>query len=238
MPDFTLRSDSVDVEQIMGQIRARLRQKRGVDYTEEQVRELAEVKLERFLDPRSVRSDLLEHFRRMQQASPAPPNYAFEEHTLYDSNRSPVRWVRRLLNPVLKLFFNPNPLIQALHIQGKLNTLHAERASGTGQLYYELLHNLVVEATRTSIEIKNLKMQVESLASQVAFNERRARSLERVVAYRPEAVQDEGGDPTERPPRATGRRRPHRERERRAGAQPAETPPDQPRDSRGPDTSR
>ena len=59
MPDFNVRSDSVNVEQIMEQIRARIREKRGVDYTEQQIRELAAVKLERFLDPRGVRSDLV-----------------------------------------------------------------------------------------------------------------------------------------------------------------------------------
>ena len=64
MPDFNVRSDSVNVEQIMEQIRARIREKRGVDYTEQQIRELAAVKLEKFLDPRGVRSDLLEQFRK------------------------------------------------------------------------------------------------------------------------------------------------------------------------------
>ena len=58
MADFNVRSDSVNVEQIMDEIRARIREKRGLDYTEEQIRELAEVKLEKFLDPRGVRSDL------------------------------------------------------------------------------------------------------------------------------------------------------------------------------------
>ena len=51
MADFNVRSDSVNVEQIMEQIRARIRDKRGVDYTEEQIRELAAVKLQKFLDP-------------------------------------------------------------------------------------------------------------------------------------------------------------------------------------------
>ena len=55
MSDFNVRSDSVNVEQIMEQIRARIREKRGVDYTEQQIRELAAVKLEKFLDPRGVR---------------------------------------------------------------------------------------------------------------------------------------------------------------------------------------
>ena len=43
MTDFQIRSDNVDVEQIMRQIRSRIRDKRGVDYTEEEIRELARV---------------------------------------------------------------------------------------------------------------------------------------------------------------------------------------------------
>ena len=41
MPDFNARTDSVNVEQIMDQIRERIREKRGVDYEEQQVQELA-----------------------------------------------------------------------------------------------------------------------------------------------------------------------------------------------------
>ena len=52
MADFNVRADAVDVEQIMRQIRGRIRDKRGVDYTEEQIQELAKVKLEKFLDPK------------------------------------------------------------------------------------------------------------------------------------------------------------------------------------------
>src|SRR5688572_17398827 len=109
MPDFNVRSDSIKVEQIMEQIRARIREKRGVDYTEQQIRELAAVKLEKFLDPKGVRSDLLDQFRRAQpiHPSPEPGNYAFGEQTLFESHRAPLRWFRRLLRPVLKLFFNP-----------------------------------------------------------------------------------------------------------------------------------
>src|SRR5919106_4174391 len=127
MGDFHIRSDSVNVEQIMEQIRARIREKRGVDYTEQQIHELAAVKLEKFLDPRGVRSDLLEQFRKAQPPGESLdlPNYSFESSTLFDSHRAIVRFIRRLLLPILKLFFNPNPLIQALHIQARLNSMHA-----------------------------------------------------------------------------------------------------------------
>jgi len=176
MSDFSIRADSVNVEDIMRQIRARIREKRGVDYTEQQIQELAAVKLERFLDPDKVRSELLQQFR---QAS-AAPNYQFEDRTLFDTHRPLLRLLRRLLRPVLKLFFNPDPLIQALHIQSGLNA----RLSQHAELSYELLHNLVVETTRLGIEAKNLKMRVESLSSRLDFHERRARALEGAVQYR------------------------------------------------------
>src|SRR5438128_10000051 len=203
MPDFNVRSDSVNVEQIMEQIRARIREKRGVDYTEDQIRELAAVKLEKFLDPRGVRSDLLDQFRKAMPAYAPPvlPNYSFESDTLFESHRGIIRFFRKLFRPLLKLFFfNPNPLIQALNIQARLNTMNAEREATReaarrqlDQLYYELIHNLVVELTRTGIEVKNLKMRVESLAGRLEFNERRARALESAVVYKPST--------DERPPR-------------------------------------
>jgi hypothetical protein len=199
MPDFNVRSDSVNVEQIMEQIRARIREKRGVDYTEQQIRELAAVKLEKFLDPSGVRSDLLDQFRKAQPAYQPPelPNFAFEDATLFESHRAPIRWMRKLLNPLLKLLFNPNPLIQALHIQARLNAMNAEREAkresarrAMDQLYYELVHNLVVETTRTAIEVKNLKMRVESISSRLEFAERRARALEGAVVYRTADVEE------------------------------------------------
>jgi hypothetical protein len=184
MSDFSVRSDNVDVEQIMRQIRARIREKRGVDYTEDEIRELANVKLEKFLDPKGVRSDLLDQFRRIRESSGTARNYAFEDTTLFASSRPFLRFLRRLFNPILKLFFNPNPLIEALHIQSRLN----ESYNRSEALSYELMHNLVVELTRTGIEVKNLTMRLESMSSRLDFDERRARALEGVVQYRPGAV--------------------------------------------------
>jgi hypothetical protein len=180
MSDFSVRSDNVDVEEIMRQIRTRIREKRGVDYTEEEIRELANVKLEKFLDPKGVRSDLLKEFRRVREESGVARNFAFEESTIYASSRPLLGWIRKLLNPILKLFFNPNPMIEALHIQSRLNDSYNHTE--------EIIHNLVVELTRSSIELKNLKMRLESMASRLDFDERRARALEGVVQYRPGAV--------------------------------------------------
>ena len=186
MADVNVRSDSVDVEQIMRQIRARVREKRGADYTEAELQQLAKVKLEKFLDPRGVRSDLLEQFRSQRTANPAPPNFEFEEATLYETHRGSLSTLRRLLRPLLKLFFNPDKITTALHIQSQVNTQAEQRLRHLEEpLWFELLHNLTVEITRLGIEVQNLKMRVESLSSRVDFDERRARSLESVVQYRP-----------------------------------------------------
>ena len=68
-------------------------------------------------------------------------------------------------------------MIEALHIQSRLN----ENYNQAEALYYELIHNLVLETTRLGIEVKNLKMRVESMSSRLDFDERRARALEGVV---------------------------------------------------------
>jgi len=206
MTDFDIRSGSVDVQSVMEQIRARLREKRGVDYTEQQIRELAAVKLERFLDPKAVRSDLLKEFRAGRTAQLFVP---FGPNPLFSARRPIVARIRRWLHPVLRLFFNPDPLQESC---GRINEL-ATITVANENLYYELLHNLVIELTRASIEVQNLKVRVDSLASRLDFDERRARALENAVVYRPTPqVTDE-----ERPDEGPGQRnrRLHRRHARR-----------------------
>jgi hypothetical protein len=140
-----------------------------------------------------VRSDLIQHYRRLREpgsAAAAPPeNYAFDDHLVYGSARGVsggiITRIRRLLNPVLKLFFNPNPIIQVLNRQSAINAYYREEFDRTAALNYELIHNLVLEVTRLGIEVKNLKMRVESLSGRLDFSDRRARALESVVQYRP-----------------------------------------------------
>ena len=66
-----------------------------------------------------------------------------------------------------------------------------------------MLHNLVLETTRSGIELKNMKMRLEALSSRLEFSERRVRALEGVVQYRPEIVRVRDRD-RERRPRAAG----------------------------------
>jgi hypothetical protein len=198
MADFNIRTDAVDVEQIMRQIRARIQAKRGVDYTEEQIQELANVKLERFLDPKGVRSDLVEQFKRARdrKIDPfQPQQWTTDANDLYGSSKAPVRLLRKLFRPILKMLVNANRLVQILHQQTELNTVYEaqfhllreknQQRDEVDTLYYELVHNLVLELTRVGIENRNLKMRLESLSSRMDFDERRARALETVVQYRP-----------------------------------------------------
>jgi len=197
MPELSVRADSVNVEEIMRQIRARVKEKRGADYTEDEIKELASVKLERFLDPLAVRSGLLDEYRTKRSVTtiePAPGLYDFDAESLYASSRGTVgrilRSVRKLLNPVLRLFMNSNRLVHVLSMQSALNGYFArsiERVGGREALTFEVLNNVVVELTRLSIENRNLKMRVESLNTRLDFSERRARALEGVVQYKPGA---------------------------------------------------
>ena len=233
MADFNIRTDAVDVEQIMRQIRARIQSKRGVDYTEEQIQELASVKLERFLDPKGVRSDLVEQFRRARDRKLEPfqpEQYAFDATLMYGSHRVLIRILRKLLNPILKLFFNPNTLIQVLDKQTKINALYeqefyllrekSQQRDEVDVLYYELVHNLVLELTRVGIENRNLKMRLESLSSRMDFDERRARALETVVQYRP------GTGPSREPPQT--RARPPQDDRQHQQSRPAPPPAPEP----------
>ena len=260
MAEFNIRSDAIDVEQIMAQIRSRIGEKRGVDYTEEEVRELANVKLERFLDPKNVRSDLLDHYRRRgappaadadptpfpMEFDPTPFPVEFDPASVYRSTRPGLVGrglfrIRRLLNPILKLFFNPAPLLESVSVQSRdvrqtamilqertekaARILH-ERTEKAAEilrertemdtLTYEVMNNLVVEMTRLALDMKNHKMRVESVAARLDFDERRARALEETVLEPPRPSGGKGNDTKE----GTGERR---RRRRRGGRRRSDT---------------
>ncbi len=226
MTEFNFRSDSVDVEKIMNQIRERIRGKRGVDYTEAQIRALASVKLERFLDSKNVRSDLMAHYRGQRlskglEFQPPPPIFVFTDEVIHASSPSALSRLmtmsRRILNPVLRKFFAPK--------QREIDAYHTQQFADRQELdldvlHFELLNNLVVNITRLAIDVNNQKMRLEAIAGRLDFDERRARALEGVVHYRPGATeppdataaddmsseQASGGDSARRRQRRRGRR--------------------------------
>ena len=204
----------------MREIRTRISQRHGIELTTQQIQELAARRLEAILDPRTVKPSLLEQIRRSTSTPlDTPPaaelSYEFEDTTLYDSHRGSLRFIRRLLNPLLKLFFNPNPMISALSTQARLNkaAVHREaerdrRQAEWNALHYEILQRLVLEISRTSLEAQQLSMRVEALSAKVEFAERRARSIEGALHQtRPAPRQEERAAPwRQRPPSSRERR--------------------------------
>ena len=94
------------------------------------------------------------------EVPPAPANYAFEADTAYESSRGlagrALLALRRVLNPILKLFINPNPIIYVLNRQSLINTHNEEqfvRVERVAALNYEVLHNLVVELNNEEVPI-------------------------------------------------------------------------------------
>jgi hypothetical protein len=238
--------DQVDVEQIMRDIRARIAQRQGIDLSNQQIQDLAARRLESILDPRAIKPSLLEGLRRSAgavtaTAAPKPssePVYTFDHTTIYDSPRAVLRFIRQLLNPLLKLFFNPNPLIRALHLQGRLNVEAAEREAERDRrqtewnaLHYEILQRVVTDVSRVSLELQALSMRIESLNARIDFNDRRVRSMEgaaqsgRAAARSMDTVaaQPASSEPitpaegTEAPAMESVRRRRRRRRGRRGG---------------------
>ncbi len=202
------RGEHADVEQIMRDIRARIAQRHGIDLSAPQIRELAARRLDAILDPRNVSPSLLEQLRNAagdRQATnilsaKAEPAYSFEDTTLYETHRGLLRTVRKLLNPILRLFFNPNPIVHALNAQARLNVEPAARESEREQrqaewnaLHYELLRRVVTESAKLSIELQALTLRVESLSARVDFTDRRVRTLEAAPAPR------HGGRPPQEP---------------------------------------
>ena len=176
---FEITSPDVDVQEIMRAIRKRIDEKKQRLYTDDEIREIAERRLDGVLDAHDFRSDLIADFRDHSERW----NFSFEAETLYRSNRGLVgrllRTLRGALKPVQKLFWNPNPLIAALSRQSELN-----------KYYVHLLHNLAVEVTRQNLELQDLKNRNLQLQGRMEFLARREKTLESMVVFR---APDESG---------------------------------------------
>ncbi|HXK10728.1 MAG TPA: hypothetical protein VMT70_13845 [Vicinamibacteria bacterium] len=172
---FEIKAEGVDVQRLLAEVQRRVEERRGVLYTEEELRTIAERPLEGVLQPHEVRADLLEEFRRRDSAW----NYSFDAESLYRSSHGPagriIEAARRLLRPVQKLFWNPNPMISALSRQADLNRFSVH-----------LLHNLVLELTRLHLEVRELQSRNLELEGRLSALARREKTLEGMVAYREE----------------------------------------------------
>lgn len=178
-----IRAEDVDVEQIMAAIRKRIEEKRERLYTDDEIREIAEHRLHAVLDAHEFNADFVADFR----APGGSWNYSFDPQTIYRSSRGAVgqtlEAVRRLLRPVQKLFWNPNPMISALSRQADLNAYSVH-----------LFHNLAQELTRLNLEVQELRNRTLQLQGRLEMQARREKTLESMVVFRDDAGAGGGGD--------------------------------------------
>jgi hypothetical protein len=172
---FEIKAEGIDVERLLAEVQRRVEERRGKLYTEEELRFIAERPLEGVVQPHDVRADLLDEFRKRD----ASWNYSFDAETLFRSSHGvagrAIEAARRLLRPVQKLFWNPNPMISALSRQSDLNRFSVH-----------LLHNLVLELTRLSLEVRELRSRNLELLGRLEALARREKTLEGMVVYREE----------------------------------------------------
>lgn len=178
---FEIDAENVDVEAIMRSIRKRIEEKKKGLYTDEEIREIAERRLDAVLDAHEFNSDLIGDFR----SDPTRWNFQFAPDTLYRSSRGlagrALEFLRSLLKPLQKLFWNPNPMIAALSRQSDLNTY-----------YVHLFHNLTLELTRLNLEVQDLRNRVLQLQGRLELQARREKTLEDMVVYRDVVPGDAG----------------------------------------------
>ena len=183
--------DQLDVEQIMREIRSRISERHGIDLTAQQIQDLAARRLEAILDPRTIKPSLMDELRRASGLPADTPSSEPEndepltESALYKSDNGFVRALRKLLNPLLNLLFNPTAIVDALNTQARrAKAAEAREAELRGRqtewnaLHFEILRRLVTDVARVEIDNQHLAHRVESLTAKVDFNERRVRGLE------------------------------------------------------------
>lgn len=238
MSEFSVESEGVDVERIMEQIRARIRANRGAEASEAETRQQAGSRAAQVVDPAGARSALAAR-PQPERAEPAPrpsESFEFDQDTIYRSSRGAIGQVlygvRKLLSPLLKFFFNIQPVAHALAVQSRLNRQQAafddrvarlfdtssarlEAREEIDKLNHQVMLDLVAEMTRLSVEMKNHRALVESVSARLDFFERQARAREAggraradsQTADQPAAEgRTEGAEPTRRR-RRRGRRR-------------------------------
>ena len=247
MSEFSVQSEGLDVERIMEQVRTRIQANRDDDASDAPDREQADSKAAQLLDPGGARSALAGRPPH-EKAAPAPSpseSFDFDEDTIYRSSRGAVGGVlygiRKLLSPLLKFFFNIQPVSHALAVQSRINAQQAAFDDRVARLFdmsssrlasreeidklnHRVMNDLVAEMTRVSVEMKNHRMLVESVAARLDFLDRQARAKE--SGAEPRTARKAADQPSEADGRTDGAepvRRRRRRGRRRSGRATAAT---------------
>ena len=168
-----IESKDVDVRKIMADIRERIAEKKRGLYTEEEIREIAERKLEAVLESRQFNSDFLKDFKTKTEVW----NYSFTPETIYRTSRGGVGGllgsIRNALKPIQKLFWNPTPMIAALSRQSDLNVYSVQ-----------MLHNLTLELTKLNLEVQELRARLQRTDASLEELRKRERALESLAVLK------------------------------------------------------
>ncbi len=182
---FEIRTDEVDVQEIMRLIRHRIEEKKKGVYSEDEIREIAEHKLQTVLLAREFNVNFAQELQKTVTDDPFTWDLNFEEDSLFASSTNPfLQKVRGWLRPIQKLFWNPGPLVWSLVHQTRYNRQIHQRLTERDALYLHLLHNYAVETTRLNLEIQDLRNRVLQLQGQQEQIVRREKTLESMVVYR------------------------------------------------------
>ena len=166
---FEIRSKDVDVEAIMRAIRKRIDEKRQGLYTDEEIREIADHRLDAVLDAHEFNSDFIKDFR----SDPGQWNFSLcAAHRVPDS---PVGWPgpgpdHPILRPS-RLFWNPTDY-------SALSRQRSQRYSYTSS------------TTSRSISLNDLGCRTSRTATSVpaaSSSSRAARRLREMLSIRPRA---------------------------------------------------
>jgi hypothetical protein len=170
METFTIKDDKINVEEIMEKIRQSIQKKKKTHYTDEDIQEIAKKKLATFLHTSEVKSNFTEELHRLKENW----NVSISLESIYKSHPnlkgSIIYWIRKRLRPIARLFFNIDVLFPEFHKQSKINLSYAH-----------LLHNLIFELTKLKLEHEELRKINENLIRQLQMEEKRERTLEKVV---------------------------------------------------------
>lgn len=235
MSEFPVQSEGVDVERVMEQVRARIRANRDDDASDVQNRNQADARAAQLLDPDGARTALAAR-PAPAKGAPAPSpteSFDFDHDTIYRSSRGAVGrllyGIRMLLRPLLKFFFNIQTVTHALAAQSRINAQQAAFDDRVARLFdmsssrlaareeidklnQRVMNDLVGEMTRLSVEIKNHRMLVESVAARLDFFERQAQARESSAES---ATTRQAGDQTAAAEGRTDGAEPTRRRRRR-----------------------
>ena len=142
-----LRDGRIDVSLVMSRIRDRIRERREIGhYTDEEVEELAALKLQAYSDEAEIDPELLARLMARDHNWNLSTDYRIETHRKGVSGRLVV-FVKTLVRPLVRLYTD-----QPLSRQAQIN-----------QYVLHLCHNLARDVVRLQLENTALKNRCDTL---------------------------------------------------------------------------